>query len=462
MIKKSKVFGMWWLPQTPDHKVRGYLTFSPRIGRFRLMAFGSLTGNEDTPRRGVCELPVIHGVSVGGVAISLCESFIPGAMRGKGGLSHEVVEVNEMVYGRAVASEGEPRYIKSQVRLEHLERWLGAVPYQLDMTNPGAWTYVETSGDEVPKVAASTPDGSVRVTSWLGREEGGGGWSTIRARSQVHLVISPDVPRNALWHQEMAHWVRMYFYLLFGVPTRLVELCLQDHDSKDGYPDVNLIYRQSYLRPRPRKEHLRTYHVQFKAGATEGLAVWLAHRSQLEHPVNLLAAGDFLSKGSVGRFLTYMNALEVWHRGRHDRTLMPPSEFRKALKSVRAAIPEGLPESVRERMCNQLAYSNEPTLRERLDELAVDMGTQPRRILRLDAECIKRMANTRNYYTHYSRGAEDALKGFKLTDGADRARAWLIALLLEFIGLDEETVATSLRRGSDTMHVATSPPPEKT
>jgi hypothetical protein len=133
----------------------------------------------------------------------------------------------------------------------------------------------------------------------------------------------------------------------------------------------------------------------------------------------------------------------------HDRRTRPGGQIPKADHRHRvAAVLAAAPSEHRAWLRQSLQFSNNLTLRSRLNGAIADLGPE---VLPLFGEATidafaKTVTDTRNYYTHYSSGlADKAARGFALT--LLTKRLWLVVrgLLLLEMGLSRALIAEALR-----------------
>jgi|GEM_PF-2848311 len=143
------------------------------------------------------------------------------------------------------------------------------------------------------------------------------------------------------------------------------------------------------------------------------------------------------------RFLFAVQAVELYHRKRWPTGVVPKSAHKKRVKAIVDLLSE---QTTKKWVKDKLAYSNEPTLRERLDRMVEHAGPEVNRVLRSNFSKIA--ADTRNYLTHYTPRLKDkAAEGEDLYDLGLEVIALLEFCLLRDLGFDS---STSLQLSSQT------------
>ncbi len=152
----------------------------------------------------------------------------------------------------------------------------------------------------------------------------------------------------------------------------------------------------------------------------EYLANWF-EKEALLGPVYDLFFDSFSGKRTnlVTTFLNYAQALETYHIRTMEGDIDPPKIHKKRLEEIRSSVPEEYKEWVRE----NLISSNRKTLKMRLKELIELNPTVVNGRAGDHDAFIKRVKDTRNYYTHYVPTLEERaaaggrLKGLIITLG---------------------------------------------
>lgn len=165
------------------------------------------------------------------------------------------------------------------------------------------------------------------------------------------------------------------------------------------------------------------------------LPAWLALHKEL--PRGLIMLAEYHRAGPAtpweDRLLYLARFVEQYHRKRHDSRRMPKAKFRKRR------------EEVRDRLGGELGlwayglieHANERHLAERLQELIDNLGDVVADALPNAAEFGQTVADTRNYYTHYSDHLEaKAAAGWELVLLTERLWVVVRALLLRELGFD--------------------------
>lgn len=99
-------------------------------------------------------------------------------------------------------------------------------------------------------------------------------------------------------------------------------------------------------------------------------------------------------------------------------------------------------------MNQKLLFSNEPTLKERLEELLNNYSNDTlKKVIKDPADFIKKVKDSRNYYTHFdSKLKKKAAKGGDLYYLTERMKLLLTCCLLNIIGFNNNLIQQLLKK----------------
>jgi hypothetical protein len=214
-----------------------------------------------------------------------------------------------------------------------------------------------------------------------------------------------------------------------------------DDPSGDGsnYQSVRILqplYDQSESQKVHSSHMLFTYQ-DVEAVLEKYINNWFTKRENL-NPVFDLFFGVLHNSHSypVTTFLNYAQALETYHIRTMDNKVDPPEEHRRRVKEILSSVPD----EHRDWLKRRLRFGKSPTFAQRLKEV-IEINPNPvTGMAGSHEEFIKRVRDSRNYYTHYNPSLEHKaetggrLKGISIVLGT-----MLESLLLLEIGfpLDE-------------------------
>jgi hypothetical protein len=198
----------------------------------------------------------------------------------------------------------------------------------------------------------------------------------------------------------------------------------------------NIFYNKKYQVRRSSESLLRFKDIREEFPKL--ISNWFEKYKELE-PSFVLLLDYFIDKNKFNteKFMDIIRGLETFHRRTSSVTRLPKTEFKKKIKKILNTI--GLEEQDKKWLKEELSYSNELKLRERLSLLITTHSNKyiQKQIVNIDSFC-KDVVNTRNYHTHYSKKPKTKILIDKeFFDVTQILTGLLISCLLNYIGVND-------------------------
>lgn len=444
--------GIWWLPDTSDDKCHGRMHFSPLDG-IRLELSGTLGDVSDF--RKIIE---IKGLTPGGLHITLIDCF-------RSHLGHSAFpgQTTES-YGVRIAlvsdhheSHSLPYFFEVEIHFDCLEEWAGLRPFVVSgPTNPESdemtasyrppsvvRRYIRSAGAEIALgVEADISMMPVRSLDWTAQ-----GILSLRSRR----------PKSLFRFQRQLRILRQLISFFVGEPIRLRHVTLRGSryeviPGQTSRSSTHLLYKQPTHMPAGLNDlgffMLLPVHLT-GTGIWQAVELWFANYSRIQVMISLLLAvqsGEH--SGQESKLLALTQAIESYSRGGGSSTYLPPIEYKKIQDPLVAAIPDKLPDDLRDTLENAILYANEHSLRKRMKELfaALDPKAQ-RQIHPHPKNFIHQVVETRNQITHPdSVTTKMPLEGADLWQSNRRLEVLISHVLMSRIGIPAEVAVAAVNR----------------
>jgi hypothetical protein len=299
-----------------------------------------------------------------------------------------------------------------------------------------------------PSVKAQIPIGTVQVVYGLAQNYRTG---EVTVRRPVSLWVDVNDPRQI---KEMHDWVmrplRYLLTLACDAPVQLKEIFLFSESLKDDVGG-HLINREvkyvfaGWPAEEEKKQH--SFKMLFPLDQVQDqfqdlVESWFSLFEPLHNCLDLLFAVILGPRVYLEtRFLLIAQAVEVFHRRMFPGRVLPRNEHRERVRTI----VDSVNLSHREWLKEKLAYSNEPTLLQRLNEVCEYAGGNSDRLL--GSEARKRVKDTRNYLTHYDQTSKSkAAEGEELYRLGERLIALLQVCFLRQLSFSEDRSWELLKR----------------
>ena len=443
--------GLWWLPETPDDRETGTLTFNQVEGA-RLNVVGRLVPLKAGPLSGGEEREVLHGFTTTGKPVTLLESFVVNSRMGFPGIATETWHVRTIAVGAHFTSADQAVFKRCWVRFDGVARWLGHDPfvetYDFDVRT------TELTARKPARINLGAIAGAEVYTgsSLTSGRDGDERWAST---SEVMIALDADESQNLNWHFSASAKLRALAELLYGRPLHLTKLQVElpGEPIAEGYPSyaeveiyAQMIGGDDKLPPIDGPPMLTA--PALLDAAPNALADWFAQYEKLSAALYLLStvASDRRMFMNV-RFLLAAQAIETFHREACPGAIVSDDEHAEIVRALTAAIPPTTIKAMRDKLKSSLTYANEPSLRHRLRSLiALARDGRGGIMPAYGREFINAVVDTRNHETHHGERPANLLTGADMHWANRRLVVLLTVLFLRRLGLQSEVIDAVIAR----------------
>lgn len=434
--------GRWWLPENPEKKVAGVLSFSANTG-VSLEVFDNFDAKTDTstvtPFQQAFDssiYKIILGVTENGKAVTLWECQSRGSVVLWSEFEYESyhIIVSVAFIGHHFPEENLLLFQEAHVQYTYLPDWASTTGFSWTKYNDIPKIEVHYQRPEDIKIATSNASISLAHSYGLKSKT-----SQEFKISQEHwLIVEAEKPKTFdSFNDEYIQPLQDFLSFATTKPNAIIQLQLKADSSLSSDSLIDVYFRQREIKPRT-EESLRAHNqlftlqdVQENIGSI--IEKWLNIYQDIDDVFNLFFSIEYNPKLYLNQqFLYIAQAVETYHRRRKKNHVTPPKLHKTKVK----AILDSCEEENKKWLQGILNFSNEPRLKDRLDEL-VTQTTLALSYFNIGQENFVLTAkHTRNYLTHYDKKLEKkAAKGlrlFRLTQGLSYL---LQACILDELGL---------------------------
>jgi hypothetical protein len=419
----TEIEGRFWLPGRVPQKVRGVLTTSWTDGvRLHLEERLGDFGEDIFPR--------IYGEDMGRHPLVLTDAFTTTehiAVSEPTRFMH-VVSVNNTLLG---SHRPKTKFVGAHASIDGLREFLGRPAIDV-VRDPLGVRWV----DKQPSRLAG---GGLKIRLVQSPQLSGTHWS-VRFDAEVRAELRASRGRDTFaWHQA-AEALTVFIGLFLSRPAQLERLELVDSRGRR----VENRYAVRELRGAGQGRTWLTAPLlgNYLAPALER---WYAYRHDSYESFSMIS--EYVGFGGhltwTDRLLLLARFVEVHDRRQRKGGRLPAEEHKQRVEEVVNSVPAPHKEWVRA----SLGFSNNLTLRERLNASIADLGPD---LLPVLGNCsvdafAKAVTDTRNYYTHYSSGLRKSA-AIEWPLALLTKRLWFVVrgLLLEEMRLPKPIVAEAL------------------
>jgi hypothetical protein len=431
-----------WLPEDLDNQIAA----TYRVGEDGGVEFDlhgkTLSGPDDW------HLPAVHA-DVEGIPVSLFDCYISSSsgrrgLRGSGPV-HQSWWAQSAVEGVRATDADALRFSRMSVTSRGLADWVG-----VDTVD---WTFRVEGEDDVVNAFEWRQHQPWKVDLQEARLELGigVGWvdrafrdKTITQQASFRICPTEPMTYDDLW----ASFVRPLSQLMTIVVGEPIEAnvlglelagadsaVLEDHDLRYG------IRVRRHNSRRYSLEDTRTHELLWRLNDwdfAEGLTRWFRIDGRVPAATALLALAQDTKSGWVAsRFLSAVGAAEALHRGLHGEAVASAAH-QERMSSILSKVTSREARWLR----GSLKRSHEPSLQQRLAELAGEAGHPTWRFIQRPREWSAQIANARNALAHGRPDGVDVMKDPRLLSDMTRSVIGMITMrLMRELGFTEEATS---------------------
>lgn len=392
--------GLWWLPFDPNKIVSGVLTFSDERD-FSLDLMGTLDDAEDIFQvDGTVNYLLILGVTDDNTLCTLHQCIQQGTSFLSVGITTQRFRVNVVYTGVHCTKVEELIFSQARFQYSHLLSWAGisglSSSFPTEVDNKYTLSY-----ERPEDIIVQLPNGTLSFISTF-RMSPGAPAATMTESTFVRVNVSEPLSFSE-WLSHYITPIQDWLSLATCRPnavTRVIFRIDAENEGSDGATrkvDVEAFYESVYYdKQEPKK--IKPPDMVFELGDLDGLETvmnkWLWVRKDLNTFCNLFFSSQYgPAKYIESRFLITAQAAELYHRERFANFLQPKADYKKLVKSIVASVPKEHKSWLKE----QLAFSNEPRLLQRIQDLIELSWDVLEPIVKDKDQFAKKVKDTRNY-----------------------------------------------------------------
>ncbi|MCK8468085.1 hypothetical protein M0722_12855 [Microbacterium sp. KSW4-16] len=424
--------GQWWLPENPDDKVAGVLSYHPDDGLTLTLIGGWEYRVVEHLGNGATSIPgetlrweMIHGraenklLTLLDAGVQRAQTFAFARMF-DGGPDELVLHANTLLVGCLLDEPSEPAFEAAIVTAENLTTWSCQGGVTTSQTvNPETRDRTRTiTADTVPPLSVQIDDltAKLHTVNWAPAPAYQRWGTTAGIRERVTFEFAATGTRSlAEWIRLMATiedllslstlracaliWTRVY---LPATPERWPE----DHPQRNRRREVE-VYQQRILTPRPGEKAVDMHDFVLTLNDLpfdKLIPRWLEVDAKFSAARSMILGLRYVTGGYLeSKVVTAVAAAESMSRALKPPPVMTKGELKALRKTVLAVVPEERRSWVRERL-----ISADPTLPERLAMLATRPGEFMSKLVPNVPAWAESAASARNKLAHVGQSRHTA------------------------------------------------------
>jgi len=450
----SEVFtakGMWWLPDNPEKKLSGEISYSS-IGGAEIDLY-----NYFFEELSVDPLTV-WGITTDGKKITVFDGYTRNMTLHSSGAKVSKIASNFSVTGGHYRSKEELRFFEVSASLNHLQRWVWSTGIKIVPDGTGMkWTITQERQPDIPL-------GMIGDLELLLEFEGNlkPGFGSCKLSESCLLTIKAQ---KATDYSVLEKVIQQFqHFLALGVSRPVYALSVKGRPEKRS-DDVAVLVKQpvcEVLRKLSmdghREKEIFPHEMQFSMSDLEVDVISVVERYferySLLKPICDLYFSTLYNPGMYiqQRFLALAHAVEAYHRTFVRGQYQSDEEYQSGVQqTLWDAIPTDLDKDFRASLKNKLKYLHEFSLRKRLQEICGQFEAILKPYLGEASEFSGITADVRNYLTHRDprdKSRSEIPGGIDLWCRCEQLSLLLEVCLLHELGFGEQMISDLLPRNS--------------
>lgn len=440
MEQKIEIVGYWNISGDENNSYSGNLIIENGKIKLNLLGCFDLPGNTFT----------IHGFSTSGKKITLYKCFATNRSMSFPGIPYSEITADYFIKGGHFTKET-LEFTNALLNFSSLNEWINIDGFtdfknkdelSVKYKTPEAITFYKTESVEFAFLFQSTSPLFRPTHSYIINQE-------------IVIQINHKTKFNLDNFWEYISILKSFLTLAYFSEPKLQEINFKKDDKF-----LEFIYRGQDSELKKQKTHRREFIFTYKNVEAELQQIfqkWSTLHKILDPVINVLLEA-FGEKNIIieNKFLNIIQGIETFHRRIKKNETEEVEVHKKRISEILTECPFQHKKWLQEK----LNFSNEPTLKQRLDELFESIAPVLRdHLFDNYKSIITNTKNSRNYYTHYSLNLENkALKGKELFYLTERLKVFLLILLLKETGINTDSLTKIIKESSQFLfnHLITS------
>jgi len=368
-----------------------------------------------------------------GKEITLYKCFMRKLICGSSGSERQLFDADVTFVGTHFQKPGDIKFRSLSIHYSYLDEWVNISGFDI-RTNKGE-TVIKYKKPE-PIQAIINDDCKVSIDFEIAHSPIDIVQKEASVKQKTCVKIETSEQKSFEEHREIMRNIQSFLSL--GVTEAVYPLAIK---GIERHPPVKIYYGLSNI-PKAFKT-LYPFDMLFTFGdISDRFEVFLRNwfeKADLLQPIYDLHSGILYNPHMylTQAFLSMVQAIESYHRRAMRNYELPEEEHEKRIEEILSTVPENHKGWLK----SKLAYSNEPSLRERLNEVFDKHLEIANKCMENKRAFIQKVVDTRNYLTHYgSRLKARAATGEELFHITQKLRILLQICLLTELGFSLEEI----------------------
>jgi hypothetical protein len=403
--------GLFWDCEKPENKVAGQVRFNPLDG-IRLKLFGTFTELSSDFTSMTPVVRRIHGIANRAfMTLVGCQSV--GIKTEMPGITREQYNVRYILSGAHFASDDDLKFDEVSVAFDQLPQWVRRTGFTIKFETPtpalANVSKIDAEYTVQPEEVEIVDDLELKlVFTW---STGGDGITRFELGQETHLCLKYPEMREFNEILTDTNGFQDLITLAVDAPTVPTEMTLWrsglDREITPGNPipqPIQLYIRNAAenVRSETPQQPINMFFLLDQIGGLKAVGRWI----DVSRTYRIVLGSLLTIRYSAGlyaenRYQNVISAAETFHRLRFPNYVQDPKLYKSYRRKLVNVVKIAVGRNASNWLQNQLAFSNEPRLRQRLETMASYVGDGFSAIVGGAEAWAATVVRVRNRLTHH-------------------------------------------------------------
>ncbi|WP_254488450.1 HEPN domain-containing protein [Bacillus thuringiensis] len=454
MIDEFEVDGFWFVPNTPNYKVHGKLSFSPQDASLNL--FGSLT-QDPLGLYSKIDFDTIRGITESGEFVCLFNINRTSNKNNLSGFLSQTYKFEFMIVGGHFSSVKELMFQKVSFNSTYLESFISASAFTTNIKHDEnhllkgvstSFEYPEIKKWDIPSI-----DSTFAISSNFQFNTSGNKKINMEYKALLELISNSS--QNYSWFLKKIYNLLSLISLFTGKEQFLKDLSFKIEDTPEVRNNKFKVFftQKEFKEEKDIDTNTSITFPDIENNLANYLDKWYLQYNELEPLYNLYINTKYHGIYEEWKFLNYTRILEGYHRLKFtDSTFCNPSDYNPIKDAIITYLEETITDDtlqdLKKNIQNSISYAYEYPFKKRLIDIANSIDDPIFKGIFKNKKDMKGFMNkvkeTRNKMTHPQTEESNIFTDFKLYLANIRLSALINALILIDLGFPSDFIEHKL------------------
>lgn len=427
--------GFWYGNNNLKDKVYGTLKIEQN-GKIKLKIYGCLKKLNKQYEN--LEYNTINGVTSNGKKITLINSYLLENTMSSSGFPTNTYSADYIIEGEEYKSLDDIKIKNIESRYTGLNKWIGVVPFKIEYKDEWISVNYKLPNQDIYKLK----DYTVKIN--FENKSNHDRFNKIQLYQKISIIFDKESGYNIKDGLEKVYDFSKFLTLCIGERSFPYEIRAIDINNNK----IKLFRNGTECKKNSEKDikDILIPYSDIKDNFTQCLENWDKKKELMNPIIDYVVEAHEEVFYIPMTFLNLVQATEAFSRRMRNNCIVNAQEHHKKIDYIISSVEK---QEYKEWVEEKLRYSNEPTLRNRLQEIfketnfLLELNSKKRKSL------ISKIIETRNYFTHFDENKKDKIMTSDEIFYVSKYILFVLrALIMKEFGINEEIIKNRITKSS--------------